>query len=1031
MADKKAKAPSGLGIQRKGSKYIFKWKRGATYTAQELYYAIKKSDWTKMSEIAVTSGAASKSKTLSKDDYFPNKYASGEKAGKYKPHLKAIKFKVRGRQLIDNKRIWSAWKSEKKVLEPPKAPKLALALSSSLDNVCIATVTPHVKDDDARPFTHIEYQSVLMPGNAKPSYKSSQAGWQTGTRASTSAWTLNITDASATLAKGPHTRYFRVRARGPAGSSAWVEKSHVYAKPFAATNLTAVAQTIATGYTVTAKWKTNRNASHPADSIVCKYRIDEPEAGMSCPADDNWTIGGTIKQAKQGASACVFGVNGTIGEDQCLFVMITTKHDHGTNDTNSKPVLATGGIGKLRSPSGLSVKADDETHKLTVKVENNSVISDAHLAVVYTHASKPTDKPIIGVIPHPDSSGEQEVILQAPDWTGESAYGVEVYAFVGKYTSKARADGVRVYTIKKVQAKSDTLKYGGAVPSAPENVAVDAADTPETARITWDWTWQKADSAEISWADHADAWESTDEPETYIISHMHAAAWNIAGLEAGVRWYFRVRLLSGRGDDITAGPWSEMKDIVLSTVPIKPSLELSARVTQPGNSITASWAYVSTDGTTQDAAEISRVTLSATGEVEGYSDPIERVASESQCSLTDEWQADTSYAYAVRVRSASGRWSDWSDPATLVIADPISAAMTIDRGSDTVTVTDDDGDTRQAFSIVSLPLYVTVTGAGAGGRTTLAIERAADHHVERPDESDFDGYAGETVFLHTQTGEDTIVVDVPDLIGALDDGALYRLVADVEDTYGQTARVDQVTGVDTDIVEVHWGHQALKPTATATVDGLTVSITATAPEGVEDGDVVDIYRLSADRPELIVEGGAFGRTYIDPYPAIGENGGHRVVMRTGCGDYITEENEFAWIDLGAEDGDILETDKTIIDFDGEQIELYYNVGHSDGWEKSFKQTVYLGGSVRGDWNPGIKRTGEVTAATITVLEEETIRKLRRLAAYNGICHIRTQDGSSYPCDIQVSSTAGRKEAVTSYTLKITRVDPEALEGFTV
>ena len=58
--------------------------------------------------------------------------------------------------------------------------------------------------------------------------------------------------------------------------------------------------------------------------------------------------------------------------------------------------------------------------------------------------------------------------------------------------------------------------------------------------------------------------------------------------------------------------------------------------------------------------------------------------------------------------------------------------------------------------------------------------------------------------------------------------------------------------------------------------------------------------------------------------------------------------------------------------------------------------------------------------------------MRRLATYAGICHVRTPDGSSYAADVQVSE--GRKQgtghSMVEFSLTITRVDVEALEGMT-
>ena len=329
------------------------------------------------------------------------------------------------------------------------------------------------------------------------------------------------------------------------------------------------------------------------------------------------------------------------------------------------------------------------------------------------------------------------------------------------------------------------------------------------------------------------------------------------------------------------------------------------------------------------------------------------------------------------------------------------------------------------MALTALPLTATVTGAGTGGTTTLVIERAEDYHMDRPDEQDFNGFEGETILLFSQTGEDPITIHREDLIGSLDDGAQYRLVATVQDSLGQSssARID---------FEVHWSHQAVIPEGTAAISGTVAFITPIAPEGFVEGDTCDIYRLSADRPELIVSGGAFGVTYVDPYPAIGEFGGHRIVYRTADGDYITAENEIAWLDITAEDGDALNIVYSLIDFEGEQIEFYYDVTHSNTWEKDFKETRYLGGSVTGDWNKAIGRTASLKGSTITIKDQDTMRKFRRLAAYPGICHIRTVDGSSFKCDIQVSEDR-RYDSNTiraEYSLSVTRVDPEELDGLT-
>ena len=110
--------------------------------------------------------------------------------------------------------------------------------------------------------------------------------------------------------------------------------------------------------------------------------------------------------------------------------------------------------------------------------------------------------------------------------------------------------------------------------------------------------------------------------------------------------------------------------------------------------------------------------------------------------------------------------------------------------------------------------------------------------------------------------------------------------------------------------------------------------------------------------------------------------------------------------------------------------LDYNMTLSSAWQKDFKETKYLGGAVQGDWNQSVSRTTKVDGILIIEDDPEQIQIFRRLAVYPGICHVRTPEGSSFAADVQVTekithADGGQKAA---FTLSITRVDPESLDG---
>ena len=996
-------APSGLTIKRDNVTFAFTWKLGDDYTDQQLQYRTNNRAWT---TVAVHRTTSAKSISLPKASYYPN---TSKK-------VSSLTFRVRGKM----SGAWSAWKEKTLDFDVPRTPYASADPDDTDLNVCKFGWALNVSDQDSREFTEVQWQSILVTDSSvrdgsKLKWTSSARGWRTGSSSSDSDYTT-ITEDANLIAKGSHTRWFRVRSRGFAGNSVWRYTKRVYAVPYRAKIEKATLTRTSSELTCYVRWKAPTNGAHPTEHAVVEYAIETPNAGMTAPSEATWTVAETIRDTSA-KDAVSFKVSGTLGLDKALFVRVNTEHDRYVTYGIPKVV----GVGKLNPPSNVSVSVNDSTHRATITATNESGVPDSFLVVLYRDSAKPNNTLRIGII----ESGESSVTVQCPDW-GSAAVGFGVYAVVGTYTAKTRADGVSSYSVVS-EMQSARVWTGGQIPLAPSNVSISQTDTAGTIFATWDWSWDEANSAVISWADHADAWESTDEPSEYTISNLNASQWYISGLETGKKWYVRVRLVKTTGDNETLGPWSEIEEIDLSTAPTTPALTLSAGVITTDGSVTASWGYTSTDGTGQAYAEICEA--SVVNDEIVYGDVIAQTQTAQHVTINAEdvgWLAGETHGLCVRVVSASGKSSDeWSEPAYVTVAEPLDVEITESSLQD-VQITYDEGDTRTVLCLTEMPLEVTVTGAGTGGTTTVSIERAAEYHVDTPDEAEFTGFKGEIIATVSQLGEAEITVSADDLIGSLDDGADYNLVATVQDGLGQSASV-------TLPFTVAWSHQAVIPEASVVIDGSIAKITAVAPASYVEGDTVDIYRLSADKPELIVRGGAFGTTYVDPYPAIGEFGGHRVVYKTVNGDYITANNEPAWIDLTEDDGDIFESEESIINFGGEEVRLYYDVDLSSQWEKDFVETKYLGGAVQGDWNAGVKRTASVSATMISIVDQDTIRALRRLAVHTGICHIRTLDGSSYACDIQVSEdrAADRYNKVAGFAFVVTRVDSQELDGLTL
>ena len=1038
MAKKEVtKAPTGLSIARNENQFTASWKIGDKDYGDGQYFQYAIDTTGNVSWIPTGIGKTTTSitiTTINKSNYYPNT----DSGGNNKPFLYNIYFRVAGNRKKYTARSGrkkktrnpsaSAWTSKGFVVNPPKKPTLTYVLDEELTNVCTFSWSAPYESNDSYIFTDVQWQTILVKNSSEADGgKLDWSNAEGGTGGAEGSKT--ITEDTSILYKNgnSYTRWFRARSRGPRGvytadgSNGWVYEKHVYALSHQAdVTGTSASETEEGGFQCTVDWTAGQSGGqNPIDKTTAQYTITTPDGGLTCPSGASWKDANISRDTEAG-DAAVFGIDDQLGKDQCLFIRVNTQHD--SNITYGKPQLSY--VGFLKDPSGLSVSTDNVTHKATITATNNSAVEDSILIVRYVPSSgDPID---VGVIPH----GSTSVTVQCPNWDDQKAIAFDVYAIVGTAVKQTRADGVDSYSVSVGMRSQNTVSKGGAVPVAPKNVSVSRVEgKSDTVRVDWDWPWSEAGSAEISWSDHDDAWESTDEPESFLISNLHASHWNISGLGTGKTWYVRVRLIAGNmatSDGVTYGPWSDVSQgtIDLSSAPNKPVLILSNSVIPEDGSTIASWVYTTTDNTAQAYAEVAIVENGAYIPI-AHSLTAQHVTIPAQ---SENYTLSTGNIYNLvcRVKSASGKLSEWSDIVSLTVAKPITCEIV-----QTSLVSQHIESMRGIDTLTKMPLSIKVTGAGDGGITTIVVERAEDYLMVRPDETNFNGNKGEIVLQTSPplVGINQVSFNTDDLIGPMDDGAVYNIVATVQDGLGQKGSV-------TLPFEVHWEHQAEEPSAEIVIDeeNLIAYIKPIAPANADPEDVADIYRLSADKPELIVEGAIFGETYVDPYPALGDMGGHRIVTRTKNGDYITEGNQIAMIDspeLGVnpiENEDLL----NVIDFEGRQIRFYWETDYSNTWAKDFQETTYLGGSIEGDWNPAVSRSGTLSSKAITVLDQEMLKDVRRLADYPGICHVRTADGSSYAADVQVSEdyTDDEKGMVANYSLSITKVGSQGFDGMT-
>lgn len=1025
---KKVTAPSGLGISRNGANFTFTWKLGdKKYSAQEFQYRTYNGRWSGWHGAGVAKGTTSKVIKFNLNSSFS-----------------WIGFRVRGKK----KKSYSAWTTYSRQLYAPPVP----SGSSTLDNEFKSTFNWSISTDNTTwsVYTGFVWESVLAKD-----YNSSNGAaafvdvTDKGSGGATSG-SIAREETGWSIPDYSYTRWVRVRSKGPAGYSAWRYIYHTYARSMITTNVKAKFQEKASGgYTVLVDWTTNSNFSRPIEKTVVQYLIGTPvvtvtEEGdtkistISCPTSGgSWTSINTLGN-RAGDRGISFPVSQEIGDNKAIFVRVNTTHDADSSTVEGDAILVEGSFLSLSKPTGLQItESDPSTRKYTVSATNSTNITGSFIEILYRTSTNQEANQVVGIIP----SGGRSTTCILPELADGETMDLGVRSCIGNYSPiTASLTDVTYYTVEPI-VRSGIEWDGGSVPLPPRNVNAAQASS-NSIQVTWDWSWAGATSAELSWADHEDAWESTNAPSTFTVNTVHASKWIISGLSVGT-WYVRVRLISSLGDSTTYGTYSDIQTVKLSSSPDTPHLMLSDGVVSDVGRFTCYWAYVSNDGTGQLQADVAEAFIDDEDGTITYSNPLDSTASSQHLTLNVAdlgWNAGETHYLVVRVTSLSGETSvGWSNPVPITIANRISAEITETSLVDiSTTMENDEGEefTKVEHALTQLPLTVKAIGAGLGGTTRYIIERNGAYHVDRPDESDYEGFDEETILIKTmpeneeQSAEAVCTITADDLVGTLDDGANYRLIAEVMDSYGQTAQAEPVEFV------VRWEHQAVEPTALVEIDreANVAFITPQLPEsGYEEGDTCDIYRLSADLPELIVKDAKFGTKYVDPYPTLGQFGGHRVVYRTKYGDYITAENSFAWTDYTADEDEYrLDLFGIVIDFDGDQLILPYDVSVDNSWSKDFIETKYLGGTVRGDWNPGVSKSASLSTNVAIQYNPENIESIRRLAVYPGACHVRTPDGSSYTANVDVKENREERKinAIAKISLDITKISSEGADGMT-
>ena len=474
--------PSGLSVTRNGNTYKLAWKIGdSDYgNGQNLWYRINDGAWAKPS-IGATATSFSFSNANAKKIYF-------QVRGNRK------KYKKKGKNVNPT---WSDWAGCTWTAAKPKIN--SLTYENDTPNSGTFEWEVNNKNNDVYVLDTVKSLTAIVRGTARPT------SWGTATTRSASG-SVTITEDTTTIAEGNFVRWFRIEATGNAGTSV-METSHAYGAPSEPQLTEAEAVTKGSYSQITASWNDFPDSRFPIDKVVLQYVIANPtDADLSAPSS-GWSDAIELSKTNS-ADKIIVNVDDAIGADQCLWVRIMLDHDGNASYSNA--LLAQ--TGKLTAPT-INATPNTTSGDVSISITEGTSVSAAHTAIFFRPENNPSNDKIVLVLPHGTTSGTVNV----PEIVGASTTCFGAYAFVGEYDAQS--------LIVKPKMISDTVTDSDIVAVPPANVNVIEGPRDGTVRVGWEWSWVNAISAEISWSEYPEAWESTNEPSSYTVENKQVTSW--------------------------------------------------------------------------------------------------------------------------------------------------------------------------------------------------------------------------------------------------------------------------------------------------------------------------------------------------------------------------------------------------------------------------------------------------------------------------------------------------------------------------
>lgn len=592
----------------------------------------------------------------------------------------------------------------------------------------------------------------------------------------------------------------------------------------------------------------------------------------------------------------------------------------------------------------------------------------------------------------------------------------------GKYRVRCRAINLNATSnnAEIYSEWSDLADPVSTVPNPTTGITVCKATSSTEVHAEWAGV-SSATAYELEYTTEPRYFDASD--QTTSVTDIKQTHYEVAGLETGKEYFFRVRATNDSGESAWCSPVS----VVVGKVPTAPTTWASTTTATVGESVTLFWVHNAQDNSSQTYADLELVIngVKETHTIKNTEDEDLKDKTSSYIFDTSKYSEGTTVLWRVRTAGVTKEYGEWSVQRQINVYAPVTLSLNL---------TDQNGNAIS--SITQFPFYLT---AFAGPKNQepvgyhVSIKANSSYTTSDIYGNDIIIHEDEEVYSKYFDTSNQLVVEFTPININLKDGISYTISCIVAMNSGLTKE-------STTEFSVSWTEMLYEPDAEIGIDKENwVAYIRPYCVGSNSQPITDIYlgiyRRNYDGEFIEIESGIDGSSTVyitDPHPAL-DYARYRITATSkttgvinyydvpnypvGCKSIVIQWND-TWTNFEANDGNSME----VSPWGGTMFTIPYNVDISDETDVDVSLVEYIGRDHPVSYYGTQK--GFTSSWSFDMPKEDTERLslIRRLQVYMGDCYVREPSGTGYWAQVKVSYNRDHNSMIIPVTLDITRVE---------